>query len=72
MTEISGVPAYNPYIDRGINLQPYSKLYIDPVQVFLNTDKAYSGVQPDVMKRIKLADYHLPKQEKGKHYYADP
>lgn len=40
------------HIDRSVNLQPYTKLYIDPIQVFVNADSPYKGVQPDAVKRI--------------------
>lgn len=57
LSPVEGKEGFQRYIDRGVNLQPYTKLYIDPVQVFLNTENAYQGVQPDVMKRITDSFY---------------
>jgi len=57
LSAVEGKEGVQRYLDLDANLQPYTKLYIDPVQVFLNTDKAYLGVQPDVMKRITDSFY---------------
>ena len=41
------------YLDRSVDLRPYTKLYLDPVQVFVSTEgDAYKGVQPDALKRM--------------------
>lgn len=41
------------YISPTANLKPYTKLYLDPVQVFVSTDaEAYKGVDPHVLTRI--------------------
>ena len=40
------------YIDRSANWRPYDKLFIEPVQIVINQDGPYKGVQPDAMKRI--------------------
>ena len=48
---VEGREGTQRYINRAANLRQYSKLYIDPVQIFVNTDM-HKGVQPDAMKRI--------------------
>lgn len=40
------------FVDPSIDLRPYSKIYIDPVQVVVSTENGYKGVQPDVLKRM--------------------
>ena len=45
------------YIDRSVSLQPYTRLYIEPIQIFVNADSPYKGVQPDAVKRITDSFY---------------
>ena len=40
------------YVDRSINLRPYTKIIIDPVQVFLSENLDYRGLQPEVLLRM--------------------
>lgn len=40
------------FVDPSIDLRPYGKIYIDPVQVVVSTENGYKGVQPDVLKRM--------------------
>lgn len=40
------------YVDRSINLRPYTKIIIDPVQVFLTENLDYRGLQPEVLLRM--------------------
>ena len=41
------------YLDRAADLRPYTKLYLDPVQVFVSTEgEAYKGIQPEAIKRM--------------------
>lgn len=41
------------YLDRSADLRPYTKLYLDPVQVFVSTEgEAYKGIQPEALKRM--------------------
>jgi len=50
---VEGREGAQRYLDKSANLRSYTKLYLDPVQVFVSNDpEAYKGVQPDVMKRI--------------------
>lgn len=53
---VEGREGTQRYINRSANLRQYSKLYIDPVQIFVNTDM-HQGVQPDAMKRITDSFY---------------
>jgi Protein of unknown function (DUF3313) len=56
LSPVEGREGTQRYINRAANLRQYSKLYIDPVQIFVNTD-AHKGVQPDAMKRITDSFY---------------
>ena len=50
---VQGKEGIQRYINQSTDLRPYTKLYIDPVQVFVSNDpEAYKGVQPDMLKRI--------------------
>lgn len=41
------------YVAPGMDMRAYTKVYFDPVQIFLSNDpQAYRGIQPDVLKRI--------------------
>jgi len=40
------------YVDHSLNLRPYTKVIIDPVQVFLTENLDYRGVQPEVLLRM--------------------
>lgn len=43
------------YVDKSADLRPYTKLMIDPVQVFLVPNPDYKGLQVDAMKRMSDA-----------------
>lgn len=47
-----GHPGTLLYVDRSINLRPYNKIIIDPVQVFLTENLDYRGLQPEVLLRM--------------------
>lgn len=47
-----GQPGTLIYVDHSINLRPYTKIIIDPVQVFLSENLEYRGVQPEVLLRM--------------------
>lgn len=50
---VEGKEGIQRYIDRSRDVRRFSKLYIDPVQVFISNDpESYKGVQPDVLKRM--------------------
>jgi len=40
------------YVNHSLNLRPYTKVIIDPVQVFLTENLDYRGVQPEVLLRM--------------------
>ena len=49
---VPGHPGTLIYVDRTINLRPYTKIIIDPVQVFLTENLDYRGLQPEVLLRM--------------------
>ncbi|HNJ77261.1 MAG: DUF3313 domain-containing protein [Rhodocyclaceae bacterium] len=49
---VDGVDGTYRYIDTTANLRAYTKVMIDPVQVFLTPNPDYKGMQPDAMKRM--------------------
>ena len=50
---VEGKEGVQRYLDRSTNLKPYTKVFVDPVQVFVSNDpEAYKGLQPDVLKRM--------------------
>ncbi len=50
---VDGKEGVQRYVDRTVDWRPYSKLYIEPVQIVVSSDpEAYKGVQPDVLKRM--------------------
>ncbi len=49
---VDGADGTYRYVDGNANLRPYDKILIDPVQVFVTPGPDYSGVQPDVLKRM--------------------
>ena len=50
---VEGKEGIQRFIDRSVNVRPYTKIFLDPVQVFVSNDpEAYKGVQPDVLKRM--------------------
>ena len=49
---VAGHPGTLLYVDRSINLHPYTKIIIDPVQIFLAENLDYRGVQPEVLLRM--------------------
>lgn len=50
---VEGKEGLQRYVNRSADWRPYSKLYIDPVQIVVSSDpEAYKGVQPDVLKRM--------------------
>lgn len=52
---VEGREGLERYIDRSANLASYKKIYIDPVEVFVSSEGAYSGIQPGVLNRISEA-----------------
>ena len=49
---VPGQPGTLIYVDHSLNLRPYTKIIIDPVQVFLSENLEYRGVQPEVLLRM--------------------
>ena len=49
---VDGVDGTYRFIDTSANLRPYTKVTVDPVQVFLSPNPDYKGMQPDAMKRM--------------------
>lgn len=49
---VDGAEGTFRYVDSSANLHPYTKILIDPVQVFVTPGPDYKGVQPDVLKRM--------------------
>lgn len=49
---VEGVEGTLRYIDTSANLRPYTKILIDPVQIFLTPNPDYHGLQPDALKRM--------------------
>lgn len=52
-------PAFEPDADRkgalvyrkaGLDLKPYTKIMIDPVEIWIAPDSKYKGIKPDDMK----------------------
>lgn len=52
---VEGLEGSYRYVDRSVNLRPYSKVLIEPVQVILAPGADASQVSPDVMKRVSEA-----------------
>jgi hypothetical protein len=52
---VDGVDGTLRYIDTSMNLRPYTKVMIDPVQIFTNPNPEYKGLQPDALKRMSDA-----------------
>jgi hypothetical protein len=52
---VDGVDGTLRYIDTSLNLKPYTKVIIDPVQIFTNPNPEYKGLQPDALKRMSDA-----------------
>jgi hypothetical protein len=49
---VEGIDGTLRYIDTSVDLRPYSKVTIDPVQIFTNPNPEYQGLQPDALKRM--------------------
>jgi len=50
---VEGKEGVQRFIDRSVDVKPYTKVFLDPVQVFVSNDpEAYKGVQPDMLKRM--------------------
>ncbi len=49
---VDGVDGTYRYIDTSSNARAYTKVMVDPVQVFLSPNPDYKGMQPDAMKRM--------------------
>lgn len=49
---VEGIDGTLRYIDTSANLRPYTKVMIDPVQIFTNPNPEYHGLQPDALKRM--------------------
>lgn len=52
---VDGVDGTLRYIDTSINLRPFTKVMIDPVQIFMTPNPEYQGLQPDALKRMSDA-----------------
>lgn len=52
---VEGIDGTLRYIDTSANLRPYTKVMIDPVQVFLTPNPEYKGLEPDALKRMSDA-----------------
>lgn len=52
---VEGIDGTLRYIDTSANLRPYTKVMIDPVQIFTNPNPEYQGLQPDALKRMSDA-----------------
>ena len=52
---VDGIDGSLRYIDTSMNLRPYKKVMIDPVQVFMTHNPEYHGLQPDALKRMSDA-----------------
>jgi len=53
------------FVNKSIDLRPYTKVTFDPVQIFLTPNPDYKGVQPDALKRVTdnfLASFKLALQ----------
>lgn len=40
------------YVDHSVNLRPYARIVVDPLQIFLTENLDYRGVQPEVLQRM--------------------
>jgi hypothetical protein len=49
---VEGLKGSYRFVDKSVNFHPYTKLMIDPVQVFIAHDADYKGMQPEMLKRI--------------------
>jgi Protein of unknown function (DUF3313) len=49
---VDGEPGSYRFIDARTNFRPYTKVMIEPVQVFVTPQADYKGMQPDVLKRM--------------------
>jgi len=49
---LEGTDGTYRYIDSNANLRSYTKILIDPVQVFVTPSPDYKGLQPDMLKRM--------------------
>ena len=49
---VPGRPGTLIEVDPSVDLRPYTKIIIDPVQVFLSENLDYRGVQPEVLLRM--------------------
>ena len=49
---VQGKEGVKRHINKAIDLRPFTKLYLEPVQVVVSTEGAYKAVQPDVLKRM--------------------
>lgn len=49
---VDGREGTERYINRAINVRSVNQLYLDPVEVLVNVEGAYKGVQPATLTRI--------------------
>jgi hypothetical protein len=49
---VEGVDGAMRYVDKSIDIRPYTKILLDPVQVYLAPNPEYKGLQPDALKRM--------------------
>ena len=53
LRSVEGKEGVQRYVDRTADWRPYSKLYVEPVQIVVSAaPEVYKGVQPDVLKRM--------------------
>lgn len=49
---VPGLPGTLIHVDQSVNLRPYTRIIIDPVQIFLSENLDYRGLQPEVLLRM--------------------
>lgn len=66
---VDGLEGTERYINRAAPIGSASKLYLDPVEVFVAADGAYKGVQPATLNRIAESFKQALVNEAGKGGY---
>jgi hypothetical protein len=49
---VEGVDGLSRFVDKSVNLSGFTKLLIEPVQIYLVPNPEYRGLQPDALKRM--------------------
>ncbi len=49
---VEGIEGSMRYVDKSIDIRPYTKIMLDPVQIYLAPNPEYKGLQPDALKRM--------------------